>query len=576
MSSATEQAGTAETQNNLGVKLADAGKLQEAIAVYGQALRLRPDFPEAHNNLGVALADQGQLAAAQNCYRAALQLRPEYAEAHNNLGVALFRQELIDQAVAALREAVRLKPDYAAAHANLGAALADRGDFVEAVEHYRTALAIEPQSLTAHQNLAAALVELGQMSAAIAHCHTVLRLNPSCAAIYFLLGELAAQGMYSFGSDEIAHLEKLLAEPEHRSLEDANYLHFTLAAWLDRQGRYEEAFPHYRQGNECRRQILRQQNRTYDADAHRRLVDQLIATFDRSWFERAGFKGLESDMPIFVVGMPRSGTTLVQQILSSHPQVTGAGELRYLEQILCTPADVASAAAGYPAYMTTLTGTVARRLGERYLECLAKVSAGKPRVVDKMPHNYLHLGSIVALFPHTPIIHCRRDPMDVCLSCYFQNFKWLNYSCSLDELALHYREYERLMAHWRSVLPRPIHEVVYEELVARPEQVIRELVAACGLDWDSRCLAFHENRRAVRTASKLQVRRPVYASSVGRWKRYENHLGSLRQALAGARICRAEDILFATHGEAIVSPVSLGSDLVELDRLTSDLPSGPS
>jgi tetratricopeptide (TPR) repeat protein len=577
MASAGEQAGSPEAQNNLGVTLAAAGKLDEAIAAYGEALRLRADFPEAHNNLGVALAEQGQFAAAQNCYRAALQLRSGYAEAQNNLGVALFRQEKIDEAVAALREAVRLKPDYAAAHANLGAALADRGDFVEAVEHYRTALAIEPQSLTAHQNLAAALVELGQVPEAITHCHAVLRLNPSCAAVYFLVGELAAQGMYSFGSDEIARLDKLLAQPDHLSLEDANYLHFTLAAWLDRQGRYDEAFTHYRWGNECRRQILRQQNRAYDAEAHRRFVDQLIATFDRSWFQRTGSVGIDSDMPIFVVGMPRSGTTLVQQILSSHPQVTGAGELRDLEQILCTPADAACAAVGYPIYMTALTEPAARALGECYLERLAKISAGKPRVVDKMPHNYLHLGSIAALFPRATIVHCRRDPMDVCLSCYFQNFKWLNYSCNLDDLALHYRQYERLMGHWRGVLPRRVHEVVYEDLVARPEQVIRELVAACGLDWDSRCLAFHENRRAVRTASKLQVRRPVYGSSVGRWKRYENHLRSLHQALAVAKARQAEDVLFATQVEAILPPGPLGRlDLVELDRLTSDLPSGPS
>jgi tetratricopeptide (TPR) repeat protein len=372
------------------------------------------------------------------------------------------------------------------------------------------------------------MVELGRLQEAIDHCHKALQLQPACGAVYFLFGELGAQGLYTFSADQIRHLERLVTSPQGLSTEDVNYLHFTLAAWLDRQGHYDEAFIHYRQGNELRKQLLQQQDRAYDTLAHRRFADLLIATFDHRWFERGVTSGLDSDMPIFVVGMPRSGTTLVQQILSSHPQVTGAGELRDLEQILFTPPQSEGGPGTYPSYMSGLTQPAARNLAERYLERLKSISAGRPRAVDKMPHNYLHLGSICALFPRARIIHCRRDPLDLCLSCYFQNFKWLNYACSLEDLALHYREYECLMAHWRVVLPMPVHEVQYEDLVARPEPVIRELVAACGLEWDSRCLAFHENPRAVRTASKLQVRRPVYTSSVARWKRYERQLAQLR------------------------------------------------
>jgi tetratricopeptide (TPR) repeat protein len=556
-----------EALNNLGVALASAGKLEEAIATYGEALRLRPHFPEAQNNLGVALVDQGKLQSAEACYRMALQLRPDYVEAHNNLGVALFRQERIEEAIRAYREALRLKPDYAAAHVNLGATLAELGQFSEAVAHYRAALDLEPESATARQNLAAALVEQGRLQEAIQLCQELLRVRSSSGAAYFLLGELAAQRLYSFRPDEISRLEALLASPEKLSTEDLNYLHFTLAAWLDREGRYDEAFRHYRQGNESRKRLLQQQNRAYDAPGHRRFVDSLIAVFGRAWFERTRRFGLDSEMPIFVVGMPRSGSTLVQQILSSHPQVAAAGELRDLERILFNAPQAETGAGGYPVYMSALTQPVARALGQRYLQRLAKLSEGKPRVVDKMPHNYLHLGSICALFPQARIIHCRRDPVDLCLSCYCQNFKWVSYACSLEDLTLHYREYERLMDHWRAVLPLPIHEVGYEDLVARPEAVIREVIAACGLEWDSRCLAFHKNPRAVRTASKIQVRRPVYASSVGRWKRYERHLIALRNALAKP-LQRPEDLVFAAVARESPPAGSADPDRLAVNRLT--------
>jgi hypothetical protein len=182
--------------------------------------------------------------------------------------------------------------------------------------------------------------------------------------------------------------------------------------------------------------------------------------------------------------------------------------------------------------MSRLDLSSARALGEEYLSRLSRLGPEAARIIDKMPHNYLHLGSICALFPRARIIHCRRDVMDVCLSCYFQNFIWVNYASSMEDLGFYYRQYERLMRHWREVLPSSIHEVAYEELVRDHERVSRGLIAFCGLDWSDRCLAFHENRRAVQTASKLQVRRPLYASSIGRWKHYEHHLFPLQQALA--------------------------------------------
>ena len=376
-------------------------------------------------------------------------------------------------------------------------------------------------------------------------------------------------------------VEGLLAQGR-LAAEGTSCLHFTLAILLDKQGRYDEAFSHYRRGNDLKRELFRQYGRAYDPEGHRRLIDLLIATFDRSFFDGVQSFGVDSELPVFIVGMPRSGTTLVQQILASHPQIFAAGEIRDLEQILSAPPQSGGIFSSYPVYMSSATRQAIRIMSERYLERLGKLGGQAQRVVDKMPHNYLHLGSIFALFPRARIIHCRREAMDVCLSCYCQNFKWLNYASSLADLGFHYREYERLMAHWRQVLPLRMYEVQYEDLVARSEPVIRDLIAFCGLDWSASCLDFHRNPRAVRTASKLQVRRPVYASSVGRWQRYASHLGPLRDTLGHAAPARSSsstpsavrrvDLLFATRPDALAPAAAIVSpNLPDLDSLAANL-----
>jgi hypothetical protein len=229
--------------------------------------------------------------------------------------------------------------------------------------------------------------------------------------------------------------------------------------------------------------------------------------------------------------MPRSGTSLAEQILASHPRVRGAGELVDIGKMsTLLPGRLGGEA--YPDCLERLDRATARTLAEEYQGSLRQHGGAAERVVDKMPHNYLHLGLIAALFPRSRIVHCRRDPVDTCLSCYFQEFvNPLPYGPDLASLGRYYREYERLMAHYAQVLPLPLFELNYEELTAQQEAVSRRLVEFCGLDWDDRCLRFHETARTVRTSSSLQVRKPMYTSSVGRWKRYEAHLGPLLDAL---------------------------------------------
>jgi tetratricopeptide (TPR) repeat protein len=404
------------------------------------------------------------------------------------------------------------------------------------------------------------LIELGQPAEAIHCCQEALRLDPDSVHAYAHLGELVSQELYCFSGEQVSRMESILASGR-RSAGDASRLHFLLAALFDRQGDRDRAFSHYRQGNDLKSLDFRQRNLAFDREAHRRLIDNIIATFDHRFFERVRSFGSPTHLPVFIVGMPRTGSTLVAQILSSHPRITAAGERQDL-------AEIVTARSPYPGWMSGLDQATAQVLAADYLDRLSRFGPQAARMIDKMPHNYLHLGSIAALFPNAYIIHCRRDVMDVCLSCYFQNFSWVSYATSLEDLGFYYRQYERLMQHWREVLPLPICEVDYEDLVHDPQRVSRDIIAFCGIKWSDRCLAFHENTRAVQTASKLQVRRPLYTTSIARWKRYESQLLPLKEALAAnARVPTATtptlpeqgpsaalDFLFACSELGVIAP----------------------
>jgi tetratricopeptide (TPR) repeat protein len=521
--------------NNLGNALRALGQPADAIPCFQRALRLVPAYPEAHNNLGVALADLGRQEEAIVCYREALRLKPDYAQAHNNLGNALRDLGKGEEAVPCFREAIRLWPGYTEAHNNLGVALRDLGQFPEAVACYREAIRLQPDYADAHNNLADVLLDHGELAEALAQSQEALRLQPDHAQALYCLGQLAAQGLVEFPEGQLERVRTLLTAPGLKPT-DASLLHFALANVLNYQAHYDEAFAHYEQANALRRRVLQQSGKSFDRREHDRRFHLLLEFFTPEFFQRSRSLGLATEVPVFIVGMPRSGTSLVEQILSHHPAAFGAGELKEMGDLVVALPRLLRSAKGYPECLEDLDKDTARRLAAEYLQGLERLGGTTPRVTDKMPDNFRHLGLIATLFPQARIIHCRREALDVCLSCFFQNFRVLYYTWDLEDLAFYYRRYEQLMAHWRAVLPLRICEVAYEDLVADQEGVSRRFVEFCGLEWDDRCLAFEENRRPVQTASKLQVRRPVYASSVGRWRRYAAHLEPLRQALglAGA------------------------------------------
>jgi hypothetical protein len=301
----------------------------------------------------------------------------------------------------------------------------------------------------------------------------------------------------------------------------------------ERSGDYAAAMQHYAAANEIRVRELAGLGITFDPDAHAAFVARQVAAFDAESLRRLQSLGSPSTRPIFIVGMPRSGTSLCEQILASHEDVVGAGELNEMQAIARSlPRLAGDPSSAYPECIGLIGPEHAREASERYLRRLDDISSTAPRVVDKHPINFRHLGLIAALFPQAAIIHCRRDPLDTCLSCYAQNFDApIPWALRLDSLGIYYRQYERLMAHWQKIMPERVLEFVYEEVVADIEGSVRRLIAHCGLSWQPQCLEFHRTQRVVRTASHRQVRQPLYSRSVGRWRNYEPFLEPLRRAL---------------------------------------------
>ncbi len=470
--------------------LLDLGQPNETVACCRQALQWKPELAEAHNNLGSALKAQGKLDEAVACYRRALELKSNYPEAHNNLGAALHDQGKLDEAAACYRRALELKPDYAETHNNLGIALAEAGDLQLAEASFRTAL----------------------------------RHNPRFALAHYKLAELLGGGL---PDQDLAVQRQLAAETELPAGQQL-LLHFALAHVLDARGQYAEAAEHLQRGNALQLAQWHEHGQDYDPSVYASLVTRMMAVCTPEFFQRVGSFGSSSEMPVFVVGLPRSGTTLVEQILASHSQVFGAGEIHLAGD---TMAALGGQGTDPIEGLRRLSRETAERLAARHLESLRALDSAALRIIDKLPDNYLFLGLLAALFPRAKLIHCRRDLRDTAVSCWMTHFRELRWTNDPQHIASRLHEYRRMMEHWRQVLPVPLLEVDYEETVANLEGVARKLVAWCGLAWEPDCLDFHRAKRPVRTASAIQVRQPVFATSVGRWKHYEPYLAELLRGL---------------------------------------------
>jgi tetratricopeptide (TPR) repeat protein len=403
----------------------------------------------------------------------------------------------------------------------LGIVALKEREFERAARLFEKALTLRPQSPEIHHNLGAAYRVLGQLDKAEHHYREALERNPDYAEAYFNLS-----GVRKFNADdpEPIQVARLLLK---RGLSDSDrcFLHFAAGKMHDDLGNYDLAFKHYRRGNKAR-------DVTFDPEAYATYVQRLIEVFDA---RRVRLRENEppAELPVFVIGMPRSGTTLVEQILSSHPDVFGAGELPDIASIAGTLPQHTAGDERYPDCVPHLPMEAFRGFGDAYQRRLRSFSETAQRIINKTPMNFEFLGLIAMLVPGARVIHCRRDPLDTCLSCYFQRFRsGQEFSYTPEDLAFYYGRYRQLMRHWHQVLPTSMLEVDYETLVQQPESTVRALVDYCGLAWDERCLRFHETERPVTTASNWQVRQPLYTSAIRRSDRYEAHLEPFRRALA--------------------------------------------
>ena len=558
----------AEAHVNLGNILRNQGKLTEAVSCYERALALKPNFAEAHNNLGNACQDQGKLTEAVACYERAVTLKADDAGVHNNLGNALREQGKLNEAMVHLERALALKPDFAEAHNNHGNVLRDQGKLVEAVSCYKRALVLKPDYYQAHNNLGDSLREQGKLNEAMVHLERALALKPDFAEAHNNLGNvLRDQGRlteaqdtflealrlepdigavylnladfkkFAPGDPHLAAMESLAANPDGLSKVDRMQLDFGLGkAYADLED-YDLSFRHLLAGNAAKRAAI-----SYDEKSVIALFDRIEATFTRELIEAKSGNGDPSALPIFVIGMPRSGTTLVEQIIASHPSAYGAGELGTFTDAILTIRGPESDPLQYPEFVPAIDAASTRQIGTNYISLVRPLAAehghaDAERITDKMPSNYYFTGLIHLVLPNAKIIHTIRDPVDTCISCFSKLFSAeQNHTYNLAELGRYYRRYQQLMAHWGRVLPAGrILDVRYEDVIADLEGQARRILACCGLPWDDRCLAFHKTNRPVRTASATQVRQPIYKSAVGRWRVYEAHLGPLLSALDAAR-----------------------------------------
>jgi len=517
-----------EVHDNLAAALAALGRLSEAAASCRCASELDPDKPQVWCRWGAALAGLGRFAEAEEKLRRAILLDRDFAEAHCQLGNALRQSGRLDAAEEMLRRAVALDPNRAEAHAGLGDVLLDRGEPREAAAAFGKAIALKPDFAGAHNNLSLALKEAGRLDEARHAAEAAIRLAPRRAAYYANLAEVR-----TFTADDpyVAVLEAL-AQDASLAADERVHLHFALAKAYDDIGRPEDAFTQLLAGNGRKRRAI-----DYDEAAALARMERTRALFTPDFIAARQGGGEATRLPVFILGMPRSGTTLVEQILASHPHVAGAGEVKLFDQAVAALRDLAPAAAAgsgtYPEMVADMGPEHFRLLGAIYAERLARLAPGALRITDKMLSNFIYAGLIHLALPHAAIIHVVRDPVDTCVSCFAKLFvEGQAYSYDLAELGRYYARYRSLMAHWRRVLPpSQMLEVRYEDVVGDLDGAARRIVAHCGLAWDARCLDFHRTERAVRTASAAQVRRPIYRDSVARWRKYERFLAPLLAAL---------------------------------------------
>lgn len=553
----SESRGSISMRVEDGVRLHRRGDVRGAILIYRKILERTPKEPVALHFLGLAMLQTGAAGSAEHFLERAVDANTANTNALADLAAAKYRLGKTAAAIALFNRVLETNPQHVDALRNLATALIEQQRFEEAVPLLERLTDVTRGSSRDLQDLARCRQRIGRISEAIAAYEKALEISPSENAARIGLGE-ACESAGRLKQARLQYLSvlrrdpsspsamaKLLrlpdAAPEPELIERAvrcasdsaansaarSLLHSALAHFFDKRANYDSAFRHLEDGKALQRPI-----RSHDDVGYSNSVDRLIATFDADYFTRVSGMGVASQKPLFVLGMPRSGTTMMEQILSSHPRVAAGGELSTILTLVSRVGDSSSGRVAYPEGCNTLSAEEIKDFANVYLQRLAEVSKTHQHVTDKLPFNFIHIGFIATLFPNARIIHCARNALDNCLSCYFTEFSaQINFTGDLETLGNYYIEYRRLMNHWRRVLPGRIIDVQYEDMVTDTESGVRHVLDFCGLDWDDACLNFHQTHRDIQTPSRWQVRQPVHSNSVGRWRCYERQLEPLIRRL---------------------------------------------
>ena len=494
----------AEVHYNLGNAFRDQEKLQEAIESYGNALSMKPDHADAYLNLGNALKEQGKLDQAIEAYSKALSIKPDYADAYLNMGVTLKEQGKLDEAIVASHKALSIKPDYVEAYLNMGAIFEDQEKLDEAIGAYNKAISIKPDYADAHLNMGNVLKVQGKLDEAIEAYNKAISIKPDYADALLNISSIRK---FTRKDEQFLQVQELY-KSDGLSDEKRCKISFTLAKMYEDVGELDQAFRHLFAGNALRKKLLKYSFKQ-DVDLFNRLKET------QPHFSINSLEIKESSIkptPIFILGMPRSGTSLVEQIISSHSKVAGAGELKLVQHL----------GKKLPLSPKSISIEAISEFRQRYLSELSKLSYGKHFVTDKMPHNFLFIPLICAAFPEAKIVHVQRSPAATCWSNYKQYFleEGLGYCYDLKDVVSYYSLYSDLMEFWQSEYSDRIYNLNYEKLTTDQKGETKKLINYLGLNWDEACLAPHKNKRRVRTASIQQVRQKIYQGSSETWRKY--------------------------------------------------------
>jgi tetratricopeptide (TPR) repeat protein len=502
-----------------------AGQLEEAERLYREVVRDHPDNVDALRMLGRIALSAGRKADAERLFRRAVKLAPDFAGALTDLGRVLKEQNQFEEAIECFGKVIDLEPDNPQAHFQLAGVLAPAALTYRAIESYRKALALKPGFPGARLGLGHVLKTVGEQDDAIAAYRECIRLRPDSGESYWSLANLKT---YRLGDDDIAAMRKSLAEVDLTNQSRVNFLYALAKAHEDR-GDFDSAWEYYRQGNETQRMLEK-----YDPVQTEVMHDAIIEVFDTGLMQKKTAAGDPDPSPIFIVGLPRSGSTLIEQILASHSMVEGTSELPYVGRVATSLNRNRADGVNYPEAVRELEPAHLKALGRQYLDLAAlHRTEGRPHFVDKMPNNFPAVGFLHLILPNAKIIDARRHPLDACLSCYRQLFaKGQTFTYDLIDIGEYFLEYERMMDHWHSVLPGKVLTLQYENVIGNFEAEVRRLLEHCGLPFEEGCLRFYETERPVRTASSEQVRQPIHSRSIGFWRHYENRLGELKEVLA--------------------------------------------